>query len=212
MLPHILLPGKPGNYPNYEKALVRSGAVVRYGQLEETPAACHGLLLPGGGDIHPRRYGAENTASVGIDEGRDEEELRLAAAFIAAGKPILGICRGHQLVNVALGGTLIQHIDGHAATAAGDRVHAVRTAKGSFLADIYGQHFSVNSSHHQALGRLGSGLTPVQWCGAVIEAAAHDALPIYTVQWHPERLFEGGREYDTVSGQRLIDWFTEQCG
>jgi len=211
MFPHILLPGKSGQYPNYEKALVLANAVIHYSDSEAAPALCDGLLLPGGADINPRRYGEENTASLGIDEERDEVELRLAAAFIAAGKPIFGICRGHQLINVALGGTLIQHIEGHAAINGVDTVHSVRTAKESFLAGVYGEHFHVNSSHHQALGRLGSGLSPVQWCGDIIEAAAHATLPIYTVQWHPERLYEGGRGFDTVSGQRIIDWFAQQC-
>lgn len=212
MSPHILLPGIPGKFPNYEKALVLAKAIIHYSANEIDPASCDGLLLPGGADIDPRRYGAENIASEGIDEARDEEELRLAAAFIAAGKPIFGICRGHQLVNVALGGTLIQHIEGHAAIGNVDAIHSVHTAAGSFLHSIYGEHFNVNSSHHQALDRLGHGLVAVQWHGDIIEGCAHTDLPIYTVQWHPERLYEGGRGYDTVSGQRVIDWFVEQCG
>ena len=212
MFPHILLPGKPGRFPNYEKALLLAKAVIHHGALEATPTACDGLLLPGGADIDPKYYGAENIACKGIDPARDEEEFRLAAAFIDVGKPILGICRGHQLINVALGGTLIQHMEGHEEIAPGiDSVHPVHTAANSFLHRLYGTHFHVNSSHHQALDRLGSGLEAVQWCGEIIESTAHTSLPVYTVQWHPERLYEGGRNADTVSGQRLIDWFTQQC-
>jgi len=212
MVPHILLPGKSGKYPNYEKALTLSGAAIHYSAQEHDPAACDGLLLPGGGDIDPSRYGAENTASKDIDPLRDEEELRLAAAFIAAGKPILGICRGHQLINVAFGGTLRQHIDGHASINRVDTIHSVHAAPGSFLHSIYGEHFNVNSAHHQAVDQLGEGLVAVQWHGEIIEAMSHISLPVYSVQWHPERLFEGGKDTDTVSGQRLIDWFVEQCG
>jgi len=211
MAPHILFPSTRAAFHYYIDALRQAQAIIHYAETEPNPTACDALLLPGGADINPNRYGAENTASLGIDEARDEQEFRLAEAFIAAGKPILGICRGHQLINVALGGTLIQHIEGHAAVNKVDTIHAVRTVKDSFLANAYGEQFLVNSSHHQALDRLGSGLVPVQWCGDIIEATAHTTLPIYTVQWHPERLFEGTRGFDTVSGQRIINWFVQQC-
>ena len=72
-----------------------------------------GLLLAGGGDVDPAFYGEENTASNGIDRVRDEAELQLCERFADQGKPILGICRGHQLLNVYFGGSLYQHIDGH---------------------------------------------------------------------------------------------------
>ena len=212
MLPQILLPGSPGQFPNYERALSAAGAAIRYAAVDKAPLSCDGLLLPGGGDIHPRHYGAPVLDCCGLDEARDGLELSLTARFAAEGKPILGICRGIQVLNVAFGGTLLQHIEGHSAGRKGDRLHPAWAVEGSFLAAIYGRRFTVNSAHHQAIDRLGSGLTAVQWAGDVIEAVSHRTLPIWGVQWHPERLTEGGRRQDTVSGQRLIDCFVEQCG
>ena len=213
MVPRILLPGSPEQFPNYVRALTEAGASACFWTEERPDAPLRdGLLLPGGGDVHPRRYGAPLLCCRDVDEERDELELRLIDRYAAAGRPILGICRGAQVLNVAFGGTLCQHVEGHSATALGDVLHPVRTAAGSFLADLYGSFFTVNSAHHQAVDRLGSGLRAVQWCGAVVEGISHRTAPIWGVQWHPERLEEGGRWRDTVSGQRLIRWFAAQCG
>ena len=210
MLPQILLPGVPGQFPNYERALSAAGANLRYSG--DALSACDGLLLPGGGDLHPRHYGAPVVDCRELDEARDSLELALAEAFLAAGKPILGICRGMQVLNAALGGTLHQHIEGHSAGPRGDRFHTVHTAPDSALGGLYGRRFTVNSAHHQAVDRLGRGLRAVQWAGEVVEAAEHDAAPVWAVQWHPERLFEGGKDRDTVDGGRLIAFFADQCG
>ena len=212
MLPQILLPGLPGQFPNYERALAAAGANVRYAATDTACNDCHGLLLPGGGDLHPRHYRAQVIDCRGLDEERDALELRLTAHFLAAGKPILGICRGMQVLNAALGGTLLQHIEGHSATERGDRLHRVHTAPGSDLERLYGSDFTVNSAHHQAVDRLGEGLRAVQWAGEIVEAVEHGSAPAWGVQWHPERLFEGGKGLDTVDGGRLIAFFTGQCG
>ena len=211
MLPQILLPGEPGRFPNYERALSAAGANLRYSDTD-SPDTCHGLLLPGGGDIHPRHYQAAVHCCRDIDEDRDALELDLTRRFLAAGKPILGICRGLQVINVALGGTLLQHIEGHSATEQGDRLHSVRTRAGSALEGLYGRRFTVNSAHHQAAARLGRGLRAVQWAGEVVEAVEHVSAPLWAVQWHPERLREGGRLLDTVDGGALFVFFVAQCG
>ena len=96
---------------------------------------------------------------------------------------------------VALGGTLVQHLPTAAAHAweetTGDKCHMVRAAPGSFLAGLYGERFAVNSAHHQAADRLGSGLRAVQWAeDGVVEALCHRRLPVWAVQWHPEELVE----------------------
>lgn len=210
MLPQILLPGVPGQFPNYERALAAAGANVRY--AGDALPLCDGLLLPGGGDLHPRHYGAPVLDCRDMDEARDALELELIGAFLAAGRPILGICRGMQVLNAALGGTLRQHVEGHSALGQGDRLHPVRTAADSALGRLYGRRFTVNSAHHQAVDRLGAGLRTVQWAGEIVEAAEHETAPIWAVQWHPERLFEGGRGRDTVDGGRLIAFFAGQCG
>ena len=210
MPPHVLLYGVPRQFPNYEEALVRAGAVVRYAGcgLEDWD----GLVLPGGGDIHPRYYGMDLEDCRGADEKRDREELALAERFLDRGKPILGICRGLQVLNVALGGTLLQHVEGHGMADGRDGFHPVDTETGSFLGKIYGRRYVVNTAHHQALDRLGAGLRAVQWAGdGVVEAVEHRELPVWGVQWHPERLLEGGRKWDTVDGGVLFSWFAGQC-
>ncbi len=175
-------------FPNYVRALESLGATV----VRDEPACCDALLLPGGGDIHPRFYGESVDGAKDIDEARDRYEQALFQRFFDAGKPILGICRGMQLINTALGGTLYQHIDGHAKTTSGaDGSHAVRTDDPWFGA-LYGQRFTVNSAHHQAVKRLGRGLrTAARADDGTIEALRHESLPVIAVQWHPERLDNG---------------------
>ena len=135
-------------------------------------AVCAALLLPGGGDIADRL---------------PPEEERVIAAFTAAEKPILGICRGLQALNVFFGGTLYAYIPGHQSPE-GDILHATRAV--GELAELVGTEPLVNSNHHQAVHRLGAGLSVRQWAGdGVIEGICHTALPILAVQWHPEFSF-----------------------
>ena len=163
------------------------------------------LLLPGGGDLEPWRYGQENTASRGLEPERDEAELRLLQDFTALGKPVLGVCRGLQTINVFFGGTLAQDVPGHGAWEEGDRLHSVRTAP-SPLRPLWRERMTVNSAHHQAADRLGSGLRAVRWAeDGVVEALCHERLPVWAVQWHPERLG------DRTPGRRLMGAFLE-CG
>lgn len=208
MQPHIFLYGNPRQFPNYERALVQAGAVVRFGSPED----CDGLLLPGGGDLHPKFYGAVMENCNGVDTKRDSEELTLCRDFIAQGLPVLGICRGLQVLNVALGGTLEQHIPNHSQVNGQDRIHFTCCSSGQWLEALYGRRFAVNSAHHQSIQQLGWGLDAVQWAeDGVIEGVAHRTLPVYGVQWHPERLWEGGKKWDTVDGSQLFSWFLTLC-
>ena len=208
MHPHILLYGAPRQFPNYEHALVQAGAIVRFGAA----VGCDGLVLPGGGDIHPDFYGQPLQACRQIDRKRDAEELALCLQFLSQGKPVLGICRGMQILNVALGGTLLQHIEGHGTSNGMDGLHTVTTQPTEFLGQLYGRKFVVNTAHHQAVLALGEGLQPIQWAAdGIIEGIAHRELPAWGVQWHPERLMEGGRWRDTVDGQRVFAFFVDQC-
>ena len=178
----IFIPGE--RFHNYITALEALGARVRF----DRPEDCAGLLLPGGWDVHPGLYGEEIAGSRGIDEERDAREMELIDMFRAAGKPVLGICRGMQILNVAFGGSLYQDIDGHRETAQGDTIHGSRTDD-PMLTALYGERFPVNSSHHQAAARPGEGLRPVQWADdGTVEALRHETLPIFGVQWHPERM------------------------
>lgn len=173
---------------NYTAALERLALAVE----RRHPDGCDALLLPGGGDIDPHRYGRPTRGAREIDPARDACELALFRRFAAAGKPIFGVCRGLQLVNVALGGTLHPHIDGHDRVNGADRVHPVRTDD-ALLLRLYGARFPVNSAHHQSAARLGDGLRAVAWAeDGTVEALRHETLPILAVQWHPERLGAAG--------------------
>ena len=155
--------------------------------------------------------------AVAIDRDRDQAELALLDAFSKAGKPVLAICRGHQVVNVWLGGSLILDLPSDAAlfqhSEEGDQAHPVRAAEGSLLRRLYGPVFLVNSSHHQALGRLGRGLSATAWSeGGVIEGAEHESLPLICVQFHPERMTGARARPDTVDGGKIFRAFLQLCG
>ena len=181
----VYIRGEASQYDNYRRAVEAAGGTVRFGG---TPKGCGALLLPGGGDVEPWRYGRGNTASRGLEPERDTAELMLLERFIAAGKPVLGICRGIQIINVFFGGTLCQDLPCHAATDGKDRFHTVCTARSPLL-PVCGPVCRVNSAHHQAVDALGRGLRAIQWAeDGTVEALCHDCLPIWGVQWHPERL------------------------
>jgi len=193
--------GEPTKFENYHRAIALAGGQSRSGG---NPLLCDALLLPGGGDLSPWRYGQENIASRGLDPKRDGEEFALLDAFIARKKPILGICRGLQAINVYFGGTLIQDLPGHSAVEGIDRLHFVRSAPSPF-ADLFDDRAIINSSHHQAADRLGIGLSAVQWApDGTVEALVHRDLPIWAVQWHPERT-------PGTIGIRLIQEFLTFC-
>ena len=195
----VYIRGEASQYDNYRRAVEAAGGTVRFGG---TPKGCGALLLPGGGDVEPWRYGRENTASRGLEPERDAAELMLLERFIAAGKPVLGICRGIQIINVFFGGTLCQDLPCHAATDGKDRFHTVCTVRSPLL-PVCGPVCRVNSAHHQAVDALGRGLRAIQWAeDGTVEALCHDCLPIWGVQWHPERLPGelGGRLFQAFLG------------
>ena len=182
MAAHIYMRETDSRYGAYRAALERAGAVVVTGGRWR---GCDGLLLPGGGDIAPALYHREDCGSQPPDRVRDREELALLGAFLSAGRPVLGICRGLQVINVYFGGTLHQDIPGHGTVEGQDSCHAVRGIVGRLLPPCPGQ---VNSAHHQSVETLGRGLRAVQWAeDGTVEALEHRTLPVAGVQWHPER-------------------------
>jgi len=164
----------------------------------EALQACDGLLLTGGADIAPARYGASPSPSLGqVDEARDAAELALYASARASQLPILAICRGLQVVNVAHGGTLWQDLPSerpgpvtHVQTGPRhERTHGVRLEPGTRTSDVLGAvAVRTNSMHHQAVRELGAGLRASGWAeDGVIEAMeGTDGGWLVAVQWHPE--------------------------
>lgn len=155
-------------------------------------SACQAVLFPGGGDINPELFGESNHGSRNIDTELDILQLHAFQYALAQKLPILGICKGMQLINVALGGTLFQNLDtaGLHTSPEKDLFHETTITPYSCLHALYGDTLVVNSRHHQAVAKLGQKLLPVQWCSEdhCVEAMEHTRLPIWGVQWHPERL------------------------
>ncbi|MFF3486727.1 gamma-glutamyl-gamma-aminobutyrate hydrolase family protein [Streptomyces sp. NPDC002701] len=152
-------------------------------------ARLDGLVIAGGPDVDPSRYGAERDPRCGPEaRARDSWELALIEAAMASGTPLLGICRGMQLLNVALGGTLVQHIDGHAETVGVFGRHAVKPVPGSLYAGLVDEEVSVPTYHHQAVDRLGAGLVGSAYAADGTVEAIELAGPgwVLGVQWHPE--------------------------
>ncbi len=171
-------------------------------------APCSALLFPGGGDIDPALFGEPNRGSRNIDTELDILQLQAFGQALRNNIPVLGICKGMQIINVALGGTIMQDLPTaaiHTHTEK-DLYHESITTPGSFLHRLYGEVFCINSRHHQAVGKLGNKLLPVQWCPMdnCVEALAHETLPIFGVQWHPERL---NPTQTTISGHPLLQYF-----
>ncbi|MBR6794224.1 MAG: gamma-glutamyl-gamma-aminobutyrate hydrolase family protein [Clostridia bacterium] len=218
-LPKILLsfgmPTPVSHYHLYVDGVEKAGGIAELRLYPEAePEKYDGLLLCGGMDIHPSRYGEEVNGSVNMEEARDVAEFALADAFIKAGKPIFGICRGFQLLNIYFGGSLIQHIDTADRHRDPDKeaVHLV-TAEDGFYADTYGKEFSVNSYHHQAVKKLGNGLkvTLTSKEDGIIEGFDHESLPIFGVQFHPERMCHTRENPETVTSTAIFDRFIEMC-
>ncbi|MGI6182139.1 MAG: gamma-glutamyl-gamma-aminobutyrate hydrolase family protein [Agathobaculum sp.] len=185
-----------------------TGVLYTRGSAQRLAAHCDALLLAGGGDLHPALYGqAQTTESrISIDTTRDAEEQALFEAFFRRRKPILGICRGIQALNVFLGGTLRQHISGHMHCC-----HAVSC--GESLQPLIGSAPKVNSYHHQTVDCIAPDLSAAACApDGTVEALIHVSAPILGVQWHPERMVPP--HCDDVEGENhlsLFQWLIERC-
>lgn len=157
-----------------------------------------GIVITGGQDVEPTRWGGDPMCAVGqVDPTRDAYELDVINAALELNIPILGVCRGMQLINVALGGTLVPHLANdvidHTAPGqgTGDRVHTVATVQGSVASALFGEEVAVNSLHHQAVDAPGRGLVVTgRAADRTAEALEMPGRPVLGVQWHPEWLEE----------------------
>jgi putative glutamine amidotransferase len=190
----------------YGAAIERHGAIPTLLDVQATDeqrriafASMDGLLLSGGVDIHPARYGQTTSGAKEISRQRDELEAAAWDAAAARGRPVLGLCRGLQAINVFSGGSLLQHVDGHAGPSWGEGTahqHPVRLEAGTRLAAVLApaETIEVNSYHHQAVRPedLAPGLVANAWADSVagplvegLESA--DGRFVIGVQCHPER-------------------------
>jgi len=203
----------------YIESLARAGAGMRWVELSDPEQAvqdaltCDGLLLPGGGDMDPKFYGQARIPACGEPNLlRDAAEPLLLRAFLAADKPVLGICRGIQVMNAALGGDLYQDIKPFEHLPHNDhwaKVHTVTVRRGTLLSRILGQDtVLVNSQHHQAVDRVAPGFTlaALSEDGIVEAIEKPDAGFCLGVQWHPEWLSDAD-----PAMQGLFDAFVNAC-
>lgn len=187
----IGIAGKKGQTANYERSCIELGLCPFTSLSLSTLSTCDALILPGGSDITPGFYGQENHGSRGINTELDLLQIQALEYFIRAKKPVLGICKGMQLINVYFGGTLIQDLPNHKEhqQEEGDLLHSSYATEDCILSRLYDKEFTINSNHHQAIDKLGRHLHVIQYShDHVIEGIVHDTLPIVAVQWHPERL------------------------
>ncbi len=210
----------------YYRALEKAGAVVfaipvydDHKNITELVDLLDGVLFSGGVDVDPHFYGEEPEKGLGqVTPKRDELEIKLCQAFFKAKKPIFGICRGIQLINVALGGSLYQDIYSqcenvlkHSQDAPSYHpTHKIHLVQESFIHSLFKKSsIMVNSFHHQAIKKIAPVLKIVAYSqDNIIEAVEKiDADDfVLGVQWHPERMFERYREQ-----MRLFEVFVERC-
>mgnify|MGYP000286916199 CR=1 FL=1 len=202
----------PYTHKDYAASLIRAGGIpfilpttTDKATIEAYLSYCDGILFSGGCDVDPRFYNQDPSIHTeDVDIQRDRIEFALIRGALKKKKPIMGICRGIQVINVALGGTLIQDINDeieepiqHEQKAArGESSHSVRLVKGSLLFHMLGDRDAVyvNSLHHQSVAKVADSLKAVAFSGdGVIEAVeARDGSNLFAVQWHPESMAMAG--------------------
>ena len=204
----IVILGRPKFTANYERFFGQLPVRVCVSMEPSLPRDCCGLVLPGGGDISPDLFGETDQGSRDIDRKLDLAQLEALDCALMRSLPVFGICKGMQLINVALGGTILQDMPGdqiHPYVNA-DSYHDTFIRPGTFLEKCYGRSMRVNSAHHQRIQKAGRGLQLIQWCSqdGCPEALAHDTLPVFGVQWHPERL---SADQNPLTGTPLLNYF-----
>tara|TARA_Y100000994_G_scaffold222882_1_gene203439 strand:+ start:3857 stop:4576 length:720 start_codon:yes stop_codon:yes gene_type:complete len=197
---------------DYAQGVIAAGGVPVFLPLSLDPAEIiprlDGLLMSGGADIDPKRYGAEPEPELqSIEPARDEFELKILELVYECELPVAGICRGLQILNVHAGGSLYQDVPPHSVRdkAPSTRVHDITTEKGSILEKLYGEKLEVNSLHHQSIKTLGKHFSASATSNdGIVEGIEHSQLPIVAVQWHPEML-------DTRDSDPIFRWLVSKA-
>ena len=197
---------------DYAQGVIAAGGVPVFLPLSLDPAEIiprlDGLLMSGGADIDPKRYGAEPDPELqSIEPARDEFELKILELVYECELPVAGICRGLQILNVHAGGSLYQDVPPHSVRdkAPSTRVHDITTEKGSILEKLYGEKLEVNSLHHQSIKTLGKHFSASATSNdGIVEGIEHSQLPIVAVQWHPEML-------DTRDSDPIFRWLVSKA-
>lgn len=194
----IAIIGRKKDTTRYEDMLRKLGIdYITTLHISKVHTSSH-LLLPGGGDITPAFFGKKNAGSQNIDTELDILQLQALEYAVREKKPVLGICKGMQVINVFFGGTILQDMPNaasHRYLATGDQMHDTTILPDTFLSSLYGESLVVNSAHHQCIEKLGKELVIAQYAhDHTPEALYHKSLPVYGVQWHPERLENNGEK------------------
>ncbi len=206
----ILIAGNKKDTENYVRILQYLGSDPIVTLHPGSIYSYDGLLLPGGGDISPSYFDQPVIDIRKPDPDLDRAQFHILYQFLHSHKPILGICKGMQLLNVFFGGTLNQHVESEALHQwnGSDQWHITHASKNSILEKLYGEQFEVNSAHHQSVAATGFDLKIIQHAeDHVPEAICHEFLPILGVQWHPERMCLKHKKNGAVDGTAVFRWF-----
>ena len=200
---------------NYARGVSAGGGIplmpADIHEAQTYAALADGLLITGGSGVHPALYGDvffDDDSIKGSNPVRDEMEIGLIRSFLEAGKPIMGICRGQQLLNVYFGGKLIQNFPKQKGIEHQNGIsHKVHAEENSIVGGLFGQDFMTNSHHRDAVISTGPDVRVAAVSeDGIIEAIEHVSLPVFAVQWHPER--QRGDTMNPACGPDMTPLFT----
>lgn len=204
---------------NYYEAIVRAGGMpilLPYcGDMDDYIEMSDGLVLTGGYDIDPVFYNEEvKYNTVEITRVRDDLEKTLLDKWLKTGKPIFGICRGLQFLNIYFGGTLYQDIPVECGVIHSDVVHKVVLEEGTWMRDLFDSaELVTNSHHHQGVKKLADDfIVAGRSEDGMVEAAIHKTLPIFATQFHPERMIGDWRPEEQTDMTVIFDKFMDMVG
>lgn len=199
------------HFVTYSHEVIRAGGIPMQLPMEIDPvdavSVLDGLLISGGADVEPSRYGAETAPETSFEVTRDEFEFALLDAAQVAGLPVLGICRGCQLINVHAGGSLNQHVPSHGRwnDDPTEHIDTVTTVPGTRGHELYGGSRPINSLHHQTVAEVGAGLVVAGRAGdGTVEMLEGIDRPVLALQWHPEMM-----QLDDVDP--AFEWLVERA-